>query len=172
MKKTSFLLSFLFLYTFSVFIVSCNNKNFETCGGQPACPPFEKNLTPEIQKLREDIAGKWKFVNVATRDTFHKTGTTYNTQRYGLCISYEGGILYHQNYKTVDCTYCYDLKNVNGTTQLVLDGGATNTYCSQALQSSDVTIAGDSMVLFRRDSFVTKRTLFKRANDDWTFKTN
>jgi hypothetical protein len=179
MKKTAFLLPSsqgalwtIFLFVFTVFMDSCENKNFETCSGQPVCPPFEKNLSPEIQKLREEIAGKWKFVRVETRDTFHKTGTTYNTQRYGLCISYEGGILYHQNYKEVNCTYCYDLKKDNGTMRLALDEGATNTYCAQALQSSDVIIGGDSMVLFRRDSFVTKRTVFKRANDDWTFKTN
>ena len=172
MKKTAFFCSSVLLFVFIVFISSCNNKNFETCSGQPTCPPFAANLTPDIQKLREDIAGKWKFVKVETRDTIHKTGTTYNTQRYGLCISYEGGILYHQNYKEVACTYCYELKTNNDTMRLSLDGGATNTYCSQALQSSDVTIKGDSMVLFRRDSFVTKRTVFKRANDDWSFKAN
>jgi hypothetical protein len=171
MKKIALCPS-VFLVLFMVFMAACNNKNFETCGGQPTCPPFAANLTPEVQKLQEEIAGKWKFVSVETHDTIHKTGTTYNTQRYGLCISYEGGILYHQNYKDVNCTYCYDLKNENGTMRLALDGGATNTYCSQALQSSDVIVGGDSMVLFRRDSFVTKRTVFKKANDDWSFKVN
>ena len=53
---------------------------------------------------------------------------------------------------------------------------ANDIYIDNLAVSSDhaviVTIAGDSMVLFRRDSFVTKRTVFKRANDDWTFKAN
>jgi hypothetical protein len=172
MKKTTFFTTIVAFLLFTLCITSCENKTFETCSGQPTCPPFDAKLTPDIQKLREEIAGKWKFLRVDTRDTFHKTGTSYNTQRYGLCISYNGGILYHENYKEVACTYCFELKNSNNIAQLVLDGGATNTYCAQALQSSDVTIAGDSMVLFRRDSFITKRTVFKRANDDWTFKAN
>ena len=172
MKKITFLCSATFLFIFIISLSSCDSKNFETCSGQPTCPPFEKNLTLEIQKFREDIAGKWKFVRLETRDTFHKTGTTYNTMRYGLCISYNGGILFHQNYKEVACTYCYELKKSNDTLRLALDEGVANTYCIQALQSSDVTLQGDSMVLFRRDSFITKRTVFKRANDDWTFKAN
>lgn len=155
-----------------LFITACNNKNFETCGGQPICPPLAANLAPEFQKVREDMAGKWKFASVITRDSIHNTGTTYTTQRYGLCISYDGGILYFQDYKTVNCTYCYDLKKGNAGIQLDLGEGTTKTYCSEALQSSDITIRNDSMILFRRDSFITKRTIFKRANNDWTFKAN
>jgi hypothetical protein len=171
-KLTKLLTPSLFLCLFIVFLSSCDSKNYETCGGQPACPPFDEKAAPDIQKLRADIAGKWKLMTIAARDTFHKTEKTYNTQRFGLCISYNGGILLHKDYKDVVCTYCFEFKKEGDKYQLALDESAANTFCAEALQTSEVNIQGDSMILFRRDSFITKRIVYRRTNDDWSLKVN
>jgi hypothetical protein len=172
LKMMKFITPSVFLLSVILFLTSCDNKNYETCGGQPTCPPFEEKAGPDIQKLRADAAGKWKIAAVETRDTIHKTEKTYNTLRYGLCVSYNGGILLYKDYKDVVCTYCFDLKKEGDTHRLALDEGVANTFCVEALQSSDIIVRNDSMILFRRDSFVTKRIIYRRANDDWSFKLN
>jgi RNase P subunit RPR2 len=118
------------------------------------------------------MAGKWKLAAVDTRDTFHKTGQTWTNQRYAICLSYDGGIQLLQNYKEPVCKYCYELKNTGDTLELRLDESGLSPFCLEALQSSVVTVSKDSLVLVRQDSFVIKKSIYRRMNDDGTFKTN
>jgi hypothetical protein len=162
-----------FYFSLLLLLNACSNGvAHETCGGQPTCPPpLEANASPELTKLRADLSGKWKVSGITTRDTFHKTEQRYPKLRFNMCISYDGGILFFQNGKELVCQYCYTLKNGEDNAQeIVLDETGLSPFCLQQLQSSKVKIAGDSMVLVRRDSFVYKTAVYRRMNDDGTFK--
>lgn len=155
-------------------LIACDEASkYESCGGQPVCPPPIDDKAPEsVKKLRADFAGKWKFVSMDTRDTFHKTEQKYNTQKSSMCISYDGGIQYLRNYTDLVCVYCYELQNSGDTLKLKLDEAGLSKYCLEQFQSSDIIIRNDSMILFRRDSFIVKNIVYKRTNDDGTFKTS
>ena len=60
MKKLSVFcfLSFIFCL---LFVTACGDSH-QTCNISSKCPkPVGDNATPELQKLRADISGKWKF---------------------------------------------------------------------------------------------------------------
>lgn len=156
------------------FIIACESKPaYETCGGQLTCiPPIEDKASEAQKKLRADLAGKWKLAAVDTRDTFHKTGQTWTNQRYGLCISYDGGILLLQNYKEPICKYCYELKGESENVEMRVEETGLSAFCLESLKSSGVTFSGDSLILLRQDSFVVKKSIYRRMNDDGTFKVN
>lgn len=146
---------------------------YETCGGQPTCPPPADDKAPEsIKKLRQDIAGKWKLASLATRDTIHKTEQNYNNLRASMCISYDGGIQFLRDYTELVCTYCYELQNTNDTLNIKLDESGLSKFCKEQFQSGAITIRNDSLIVARRDSFIVKKIIYKRMNDDGTFKTS
>lgn len=151
---------------------ACNSKHFETCNSGTNCPPpTEAKTTPELQSLRENFSGKWKFVRVSTLDTVHKTAGTFSSLRADMCVSYNGSIDFFIDAHKPVCAYCYELKK--GATELEFKIDATNlsAYCKESLQSGGIKVAGDSLVIVSRDSFVVKSTLYKRMNDDGTYKT-
>ena len=156
-----------------LFFAACENSvAHETCGGQPVCPPPADDKSPEnIKKLRTDIAGKWKFVSLFSRDTFHKTEQKYTTQKSSLCVSYDGGIQFFRDYTDFVCAFCYELQSSGDTLRLKIDETGLSKYCTEQLQTGDVTVRNDSLIIIRRDSFILKNIVYKRMNDDGSFKT-
>lgn len=154
------------------FAACTETPTYETCGGQPSCPPpTDEKSSESLKKLRQEIAGKWKFASLDTRDTIHKTSRIYNTEKASLCISYDGGIQFFRNYTDLLCTYCYELTSSGDTLKVKIDESGLSKYCKEQLQSSTITIRNDSMILFRRDSFIVKNVIYKRMNEDGSFKT-
>ncbi len=158
---------------FVLFLSACESStSHETCGGQPICPPpIDGKASEALKKLRTDIAGKWKFVSLFTRDTFHKTEQKYTTQKSSLCVSYDGGIQFFRDYTDLVCVFCFELHNSGDTLRIKIDDSGLSKYCSEQLQTGDITIRNDSLILLRRDSFITKNIVYKRMNEDGSFKT-
>lgn len=144
---------------------------YETCGGQPVCPPpSDDKASDNVKKLRQDLAGKWKFASLATRDTIHKTEQNYTNLRTAMCISYEGGIQFLRDYKELVCTYCYELNSNKDTLNIKVEASPASKFCQEQFQSGAIIVRNDSLILSRRDSFIVKEIIYKRTNDDGTFK--
>lgn len=156
-----------------VALAACTETaNYETCGGQPSCPPpTEDNASESLKKMRQEIAGKWKFASLDTRDTIHNTSQIYNLEKASMCISYNGGIQFLRNYTDLVCTFCYELTGSDGAIQIKLDESGLSKYCKEQLQTSNIVIRNDSMILNRVDSFIVKKVIYKRTNEDGSFKT-
>ena len=153
------------------FISCTETPKFETCGGQPTCPPpTDEKASDNIKKMRQDIAGKWKFASLTSRDTAHKTEQNYNALRASMCVSYDGGIQFLRDYTELVCVYCYELQSANDTINIKLDETGLSKYCKEQFQSGAIVIRNDSMIVARRDSFIVKSIIYKRMNDDGTFK--
>jgi hypothetical protein len=165
-------LSSLSLVLFCLYACQSNPK-FEVCGeAGKACIPMAENASEAVKKFQETMAGKWKFVSVTTRDTFHKTGATFINKRANACIGYTGGVQYFVDNQGLVCQMCYQLKEANGEMEIDIDKTAQNKFCLESFQSGTIKCAGDSLVVMSRDSFVIKWTLYRRMNDDGTLKVN
>ncbi len=151
---------------------ACNSKHFETCNSGTNCPPpTEEKTSPELQSLRENISGKWKFVRVNTIDTLHKTAGSYSSLRADMCVSYNGSIDFFIDAHKPVCAYCYELKKGVTELEFKIDASNLSAFCRESLQSGGIKVAGDSLVIVSRDSFVVKSALYRRMNDDGTYKT-
>jgi hypothetical protein len=159
---------------FLTVLIACESKpKFETCGGQPTCPPpAEANAPTEVQQVREGVAGRWKLIRTQTRDTFHKTAGEYRNLDRSMCISYDGGVQYFIENKQVACLLCYELKKADTGVRIEVDHSGGNAFCKQSFQSGGITVAGDSLVMTAVDSFVHKRLVYRRANADGSLKVN
>ncbi|MBL7817125.1 MAG: hypothetical protein JNL70_19030 [Saprospiraceae bacterium] len=157
-----------------LFLASCKSEpKFPNCVEKTTCLPAIADNAPEsVKKMHETLAGKWKFVNVTTRDTFHKTGATFINKRANACIGFNGAVQYFIDNQQLVCKMCYELKQGKEGVEIVVDKEGQNKFCLESFQSGDIQCAGDSLVVVSRDSFVIKRTLYRRMNDDGTFKTN
>ena len=156
-----------------VFVLNaCNSNHFETCNSGVTCPPpTEEKTTPELQALRENFSGKWKFVRVNTIDTLHKTAGSFSSLRADMCVSYNGSIDFFIDAHKPVCAYCYELKKGATELEFKIDASNLTAFCRESLQSGGIKVGGDSLVIVSRDSFVVKSALYRRMNDDGTFKT-
>ena len=118
-----------------------------------------------------EVAGKWKLADLQTENTALKTKQSFNNLRFSMCVSYNGGIQFFRNGQDYVCDYCYELKSTNDTLTINIDEANLSAFCKQQLQTSAITIRNDSMILFRRDSFIVKNVIYKRMNEDGSFKT-
>lgn len=155
-------------------LVACKNEpKFENCTDKTTCLPAVADNAPDaVKKMHETLSGKWKFVSVTTRDTFHKTGATFINKRASACIGYNGGVQYFIDAHQLVCQMCYELKQGKESVEIVVDKENQNAFCKESFQSGELLCAGDSLVVTSRDSFVIKKTLYRRMNDDGTFKVN
>jgi hypothetical protein len=155
-------------------IAACNNAQFENCGEQATCamPPVADKASEAVKKLRDDVAGKWKLYSMDIENTILKTKSSGSNLRFSMCISHNGGIVFYRNLQEPVCQFCYEVKNAGDTLKLSIDDSGLSPFCVQQLQTSQITITGNEMSLFRQDSFITKKIVYKRADDNWNFKTN
>ena len=173
LKSKWSLLTLSVLFAFLCFTACKNEPKFENCTEKTTCLPAVADNAPDVvKKMHEAVAGKWKFVNVATQDTVHKTGKTWNDKRASACIGYNGSVQYFIDNHQLVCQMCYELKQGKTSVEMVVDKDNQNKFCQESFQSGEIICAGDSLVVVSRDSFVIKRTLYRRMNDDGTFKTN
>ncbi len=158
----------------ALFFIACQSSpNFETCGGQPVCtPPTDANAPEDLKKLRENIAGKWKLVRINTIDTVRKTTAAYTSLDRGLCLSYEGGVQYFREDHVLSCALCYELAKGADKFEITANHVSNNKFCRESFQSGEIQYAGDSLVMINRDSFVIKRALYRRMDDNGHFKGN
>ena len=154
--------------------MACNNgPKFENCVDKTACLPAVADNAPDaVKKMHETLSGKWKFVSVTTQDTIHKTGQTFMNKRASACIGYNGAVQYFIDNKQLVCQLCYELKQGKESVEIAVEKENQNKFCQQSFQSGELLCAGDSLVVTSRDSFVIKKTLYRRMNDDGTFKVN
>ena len=166
--------SILLLAALTLVLGACkNDKKFETCAGQPVCtmPPTADNAPADLLKLRENVAGKWKLIKVATVDTIHKTGRDWTDIQRSFCISYDGGVQFFMDNHVLTCKLCYELTSrPEGGYNINVDHAASNTFCKQSFPSGEIKCAADSLVMISRDSFIIKRFIYRRMNDDGTYK--
>ena len=162
------MLSVMILFLF----VACQNEpKFPNCVDKTACLPAVADNAPEaVKKMHETLAGKWKFSSVTTRDTFHKTGATFINKRANVCIGFNGAIQYFIDNQQLVCEMCYELKQGKETVEIAVDKDNQNKFCLESFQSGDIQCAGDSLVVTSRDSFVIKRTLYRRTDDKGIIK--
>ena len=95
-----------FYFLFFIFLITACGDSHQTCNTSSTClKPVSDNATPELQKLRADLSGKWKFVRVNTFDTIHKVSGVFNELRANMCVSYNGNIEYFTNNEEHVCTF-------------------------------------------------------------------
>ena len=160
---------------FFLSMTNCTNKpSYETCGDKSICSisPAAENAPESVKKLRTEVAGKWKLADLQTENTALKTKQSFNNLRFSMCISYNGGIQFFRNGQDYVCDYCYELKSTNDTLTINIDEANLSAFCKQQFQTSAITIRNDSMILFRRDSTVEKRIVYRRTDDNWNYKIN
>ena len=168
MKKLNLFNYFYFVF-FIFFITACGDSH-QICNTSITClKPISDNATPELQKLRADLSGKWKFVRVNTFDTIHKVGGVFNELRANMCVSYNGNIEYFTNNEEHVCTFCYALLAKPNAT-IDIDKSNVSKYCQELLKSGEIKIVGDSLFLTARDSFTIKNFIYRRTNEDGSFK--
>jgi hypothetical protein len=162
MKRMSTLAAFA-----ALFFVACQSSpKFETCGGQPVCPPpTDANAPEDLKKLRENIAGKWKLLRINTLDTVRKTTSEFKTLDRGVCLSYEGGVQYFREDRVLTCQLCYELVKAADKMEIKANHSSNNKFCLESFQSGEVQYAGDSLVITSRDSFLVKRIIYRRMDD-------
>lgn len=154
-----------------LFVACKSEPKFPNCTEKTTCLPAVADNAPEaVKKMHETLAGKWKFVSVATRDTFHKTGATFINKRANACIGFNGAIQYFIDNQQLVCQLCYELKQGKESLEIAVDKENQNKFCLESFQSGEIQCAGDSLVVVSRDSFVIKRTLYRRMNDDGSIK--
>lgn len=171
---TNFKTCFVALVVVLFMASSCGN-NFEKCDGQPICQtaPISASASDGLKKIRETMAGKWKLYRTATIDTLHKTSGEFKNRRADMCVSYDGGVRFFIDDHKPVCAYCYDLTSAGEMVKITVDQTAKMTpFCEQMLQSGDFSCVGDSLVITSRDSFVVKRAVYRRMNEDGSFKAN
>jgi hypothetical protein len=152
--------------------VGCKDEpKFPNCTEKTACLPAVADNAPDaVKKMHETLAGKWKFVSVTTRDTFHKTGATFMNKRANACIGYNGGVQYFIDNQQLVCQMCYEIKQGKEQIEMSVDKDNQNKFCLESFQSGELLCQGDSLVVTSRDSFVVKKTLYRRMNDDGSLK--
>ena len=162
------------LATVLVLFFACQSSpKFPNCTDTTTCLPAVEDNAPEaVKAMHETLSGKWKFVSVTTEDTFHKTGATFINKRASACIGYNGGVQYFIDNKQLVCQMCYELKQGTEGVEINVDKDNQNAFCLESFQSGKLLCAGDSLVVTSQDSFVIKKTLYRRMNDDGTFKVN
>ncbi len=166
MKKQSS----LFVFTSFLFLIVACGDSHETCNTTSSCPaPVAANASAEIQTLHNNFSGKWKFIKVNTYDTIHKVGGTFMELRANMCVSYNGNIEYYTNNQEHVCTFCYALLEKPVTT-LNIDKSTISRYCQELLKSGDIRVTGDSLFITSRDSFTVKNFIYRRMNEDGSFK--
>ncbi len=166
MKRISILAAFAALF----FIACESSPKFETCGGQPVCPPpTEANAPEDLKKLREGIAGKWKLLRINTLDTVRKTTSVFKDLDRSLCLSYEGGVQYFRQDRTLTCQLCYELAKGADKFELKANHSNANKFCLESFQSGEIQYAGDSLVVISQDSFILKRVIYRRMDDNGHF---
>ena len=154
-----------------LFVACKSEPKFPNCIEKTTCLPAIADNAPEaVKKMHETLAGKWKFLRVTTQDTIHKTGATFIDKRANVCIGYNGAIQYFINNQELVCKLCYELKQGKESIEIAVDKENQNKFCVESFQSGDIQCAGDSLVVVSRDSFVIKRTVYRRMNDDGSFK--
>jgi hypothetical protein len=155
----------------SIFVACKNEPKVFNCVEKTTCLPSIADNAPEsLKQMHTELSGKWKFVNVTTRDTFHKTGAIFMNKRANACISFNGAVQYFIDNQQLVCQMCYEIKQGKERVEIAVDKDNQNKFCLESFQSGDIQCAGDSLVVTSRDSFVVKRTLYRRMNDDGTFK--
>jgi hypothetical protein len=166
MKRISILAAFA-----ALFFVACESSpKFETCGGQPVCPsPTDANAPEDLKKLRENVAGKWKLVSINTIDTVRKTTAAYTSLDRGVCLSYDGGVQYFREDRVLSCQLCYELSKGADKFEIKANHSNQNKFCLESFQSGEIQYAGDSLVMINRDSFVIKRAVYRRMDDNGHF---
>lgn len=171
-SKWSLLAPSVFVSLF-LFVACQSAPKFENCTEKTTClPAVADNASEAVKKMHETISGKWKFVSVTTQDTIHKTGATFINKRASACIGYNGGVQYFIDAHVLTCQMCYELKEGSAGVEIVVDKANQNAFCQGSFQSGELLCAGDSLVVTSRDSFVIKKTLYRRMNNDGTFKVN
>ena len=157
-----------------LFFVACKSgPTFETCGNQPVCvPPTAANAPADLKKLRESVAGKWKLVKITTVDTVRKTTADYTSLDRSVCIGYEGSVQYFREDRKLSCALCYELSKGTDKFEIKADHTTDNKFCKESFQSGEIQCVGDSLVMVNRDSFVIKRALYRRMDENGNFKAN
>jgi hypothetical protein len=174
MKLNQILLPSILMTLVALTMVACGGPSFDNCAGQASCalPPVADNASAAVKKLRDDAAGKWKLYSMDIENTFHKTKSSPTNLRFSMCVSHEGGIIFYRNNQEPVCQFCYEVKNAGDTLKLSIDNSGLSEFCLQQLQTSQITINGNEMSLFRQDSFITKKIVYKRTDENWAYKTN
>ncbi len=169
-SKWSFLAPSVFFAL--LFLVACKEEpKFPNCSEKTTClPAVADKISDAVKTMHETVSGKWKFVSVTTRDTFHKTGATFMNKRANACIGYNGGVQYFIDAQILTCQMCYELKDGKAGVEIVVDKENQNKFCQESFQSGELYCSGDSLIVTSRDSFVIKKVLYRRMNDDGTFK--
>jgi hypothetical protein len=155
-------------------MTACGGPSFDNCAGQASCalPPIADNASAAVKKTRDDVAGKWKLYSMDIENTFHKTKSSPTNLRFSMCVSHEGGIIFYRNNQEPVCQFCYEVKNAGDTLKLSIDNSGLSEFCLQQLQTSQITINGNELSFFRQDSFITKKIVYKRTDENWAYKTN
>ena len=155
-------------------IAACNEQKFEKCAEQASCalPPIADNAPEPVKKLRDNAAGKWKLYSMDIDNTFHKTKSNPTNLRFSMCVAHQGGIIFYRNSQEPVCQYCYEIKNAGDTLNLSIDEAGLSEFCKQQLQTSTITITGNEMNLIRQDSFIVKKIIYKKTDDNWNFIVN
>ncbi len=153
-------------------LTACKNEpKVFNCVEKTTClPSIAENASESLKKMHETLSGKWKFVSVTTRDTFHKTGATFMNKRANACIGFNGAVQYFMDNQQLVCQMCYEIKQGKTEVEINVDKDNQNKFCLESFQSGEILCAGDSLVVTSRDSFVIKKTLYRRMNDDGTMK--
>jgi hypothetical protein len=174
MKLNRILTPSVLMCIFALSITSCGGSKFEDCAGQASCalPPVADNASAAVKKMRDDVAGKWKLYSMDIENTFHKTKSNPTNLRFSMCVSHNGGIIFYRNNQEPVCQFCYEVQNAGDTLKLSIDNSGLSEFCLQQLQSSQIAINGNELTLMRQDSFITKKIVYKRTDDNWAFKTN
>jgi hypothetical protein len=173
--KLNQVLVFSTLIAFAAFsMTACGGPSFDNCAGQASCalPPIADNASAAVKKTRDDVAGKWKLFSMDIENTFHKTKSSPTNLRFSMCVSHEGGIIFYRNNQEPVCQFCYEVKNAGDTLKLSIDNSGLSEFCLQQLQTSQITINGNELSFFRQDSFITKKIVYKRTDENWAYKTN
>ncbi|MDZ7876497.1 MAG: hypothetical protein U5L45_02455 [Saprospiraceae bacterium] len=156
-----------------LFMACQGSPKFENCGGQPTCPPpTDANAPEDLKKLRENIAGKWKLVRINTIDTFHKTAGAYTDLDRSICLGYAGSVQYFREDRKLSCGLCYELSKKEDKYEFTANHSNMNKFCLESVQSGEIKYAGDSLVIINLDSFVIKRAVYRRMDDNGHFKGN
>lgn len=167
------LASFIMLTIVVLFVACQGSPKFPNCTDTTTCLPAVEDNAPEaVKKMHETLSGKWKFISVTTEDTFHKTGAKFINKRASACIGYNGGVQYFIDNQQLVCQMCYELKQGTEGVDIVVERANQSAFCLESFQSGKLLCAGDSLVVTSQDSFVIKKTLYRRMNDDGTLKVN
>jgi hypothetical protein len=174
MKLNQILLPSILMTLVALTMVACGGPSFDNCAGQASCalPPIADNASAAVKKTRDDAAGKWKLYSMDIDNTILKTKSNPTNLRFSMCVSHEGGIIFYRNNQEPVCQFCYEVKNAGDTLKLSIDNSGLSEFCLQQLQTSQITIVGNEMSLFRQDSFITKKIVYKRTDENWAYKTN